>query len=347
MSEPSKEQTSQFFLRRKRFRGEIPQGHASVLASRQGPGRLPPEDTARITRRITWIAVLVGLVLAGGKALLWEHSHSVGILSSLVHSALDMFGALSSFIAVRYAARPPDALYRYGRGKAESFSAVFQVCLIIFAAFHLIEEAGHRFAHPEAVEHVGFALAGMTVFAALTIWLLIAQTWAIRATGSVAIQGDRAHYLADFLSNIVVMIGLVLSTTGGFARADAIVGGLIALWLLWTAFKIAKLAWAQLLDRELPEIERQALIQQVLKNPLVLGVQDLRTRASGPHIHIQMRLDLDDTLSLKAAHDVILETEHALMKIYKAADILIHPHPVGCDHTHGNVRFRETENPEI
>lgn len=319
----------------------LPDSKAVPAAQHGTVGRLPPEDSARITRRITAISVCVGLVLALGKGFLWDHTHSVGVLSSFVHSALDMFGAISTFIAVRFAAKPPDNIYRYGRGKAESFSAIFQVCLVIFAGVHLLEEAAHRFAHPEPIEQAGFALTVMLGFTALTVWLLIAQSWAIRATGSLAVKGDRAHYFADMLSNFVVIIGLVLASTGQFERADAFVGGLIALWLFWTAFKIAQLAWSQLLDCELPEEDRQNLKAVAMENPMVHDVKDLRTRASGPHVHIQMRLDLDDSLSLQRAHDIILDTERRLMEIYKAADILIHPHPIGCQHTHGNVRFRE------
>ena len=164
------------------------------------PGRLRPEDSARITRRITALAVCMGLIFAIGKFIIWQQTQSVGILSSLVHSALDLFGAIASFIAVRYAARPPDAEYRYGRGKAESFAAVFQVCLIIFAAFHLLEESAERFMSPEPITQSGLAIMVLLIFVGLTIWLIIAQSWAIRATGSVAVRGDRAHYIADMVA---------------------------------------------------------------------------------------------------------------------------------------------------
>ena len=305
------------------------------------PGRLAPDETAKITARITLIAVGVGLFLAFGKAFVYNESGSVGILSSLVHSALDLFGAVSTFFAVRYGARPPDRTYRYGRGKVESFAAVFQVCLVVFAAFHLLEEAWGHYSHPHELEHTGFAITAMIVFAAVTLWLLIAQTWAVRATGSIAIKGDRAHYFADFLSSLFIIIGLALSSFTPFARADAVVGILMALWLLYTAFRIAQLAWAQLLDRELPESERELIKSLALQDGRVKGVNDLRTRASGPHIHIQMRLDLDETLSLSEAHDIVIAAEKRMMGAYQAADILIHPHPTGCDHTHGNERFRE------
>lgn len=313
--------------------------NADMPDRRGRPGRLPVEGSSKITRRITLIAVLVGIFLAIGKLLVWQTSHSVGILSSLIHSVLDLSGAVSSFVAVRFAARSPDENYRFGRGKAESFSAVFQVCLIVLGALHLLEEVFERIAHPEPLTQGGFAIAMMLLFIAVTIWLLIAQSWAVRATGSIAVRGDRAHYFADLLANVFVIIGLAVSTFTPFIWADAIVGALMALWLLWTAYKVAKLAWAQLMDMELNPEERALITRLALQDPQVIAVHDLRTRASGPHIHIQMRLDLNDDVSLTDSHDIILAAEKRLMGAFQAADILIYPHPSACGDTHGNAHF--------
>ncbi|CAM3736275.1 cation diffusion facilitator family transporter [Litorimonas haliclonae] len=310
------------------------------------PGRLPPENSARITRRITALAVGIGVILMVGKTLLWQNTHSVGVLASLVHSGLDMFGAISSFIAVRYAARKPDGKYRFGRGKAESFSAVFQVCLIVFAASHLLEEVVEQIGTNHPLTHSGLAIAAMVFFVIITVWLLIAQSWAIRATGSIAVRGDRAHYLADMFANLFVIIGLAISAFTPLIWADAAVGLFMALWLLYTAYRVARLAWAQLMDMELSEEERSLIIRLAMADPRVRAVTELRTRASGPHIHIQMRLDLDETLSLSEAHDIVLKAEKRLMGDFQAADILIHPHPAGCGHAHGNRRFFSDTLPE-
>jgi len=168
------------------------------------------------------MAVIIGVTLAIGKWFVWQESHSVGILSSLVHSGLDLFGA--------------------------------QVCLIVMGAAHLIEEVLHRMSHSHELQQGGFA---------------IAMSWAIRATGSIAVRGDRAHYLADLFANIFVILGLALSTYTSFIWADALVGGLMALWLLWTAFKIARLAWSQLMDQELNDQERALITKLALQDPKV------------------------------------------------------------------------------
>lgn len=307
------------------------------------PGRMPPEESAQITRRITALAMAVGLFFAITKFFVWRETNSIGILSSLVHSGLDLFASFSSFVAVRYAVTKPNNDYRYGHGKAESFAAVLQVCLIIIAAVHLFEEAISHIGNPEPVQQSSLAIGAMILFIFISTWLLIAQGWAIRETGSIAVRGDRAHYLADMVANLFVIAGLIIVTYTPYKRADTIVGILMALWLLFTAYRLAKLAWAQLMDKELPDQERDMIIKLAMKDEAVKAVHDLRTRASGPHIHIQMRLDLDQELSLSEAHDVVLMAEQRMMQVYKAADILIHPHPTGCGHTHGNERFRSED----
>ena len=277
------------------------------MPDRRGrPGRLPLEGSSKITARITLFAVLVAIILTVGKFIVWKESHSVGILSSLIHSSLDLIGALSSFIAVRYAAKPPDNSYRFGRGKAESFSAVFQVCLIVLGAIHLLEEVFERISEHAHIDQSGFAIAMLLIFIAITIWLIIAQSWAIRTTGSLAVRGDRAHYFADLLANIFVILGIAISAYTAFKWADALVGALMAFWLLHTAFKVARLAWAQLMDMELNPEERALIQRLAMEDHNVKAVHDLRTRASGPHIHIQMRLDLKDNVTLKQSHDIIL-----------------------------------------
>lgn len=324
---------------------EILKSHEDYVSPnlRGRPGRMPPEESAEITRKVTALAVLIGLIFAGAKLFLYEETHSYSILSSLIHSLLDLLGSISAFVAVRYAVLKPNGKYRYGRGKAESFASVLLIFLIVLAAFHLLEEAVHRWEHPEPIERSGLAIAVMTGLIFISAGLLLAQSWAIRTTGSIAIRSDRAHYFADLIANVIVLPGIIIATYTPFKRADLYVGIIIAIWLLFTAIRISRVVWAQLMDQELPSEERDMIVKLAMHDKSVRAVHDLRTRASGPHIHIQMRLDLDANLSLSDAHDVIIEAEKRIMQIYKAADILIHPHPTGCGETHGNARFRTVD----
>jgi divalent metal cation (Fe/Co/Zn/Cd) transporter len=50
-----------------------------------------------------------------------------------------------------------------------------------------------------------------------------------------------------------------------------------------------------------------------------------------------MHADLDPDLTLDAAHQVIVEAEHRLLKHFPAADILIHADPRGRAEPHGGA----------
>jgi len=142
-----------------------------------------------------------------------------------------------------------------------------------------------------------------------------------------------------------VIAGLVMAGGFGLDRADPIIGFAVALWLFWTAFGVGKNAYKALMDRELPDAERAHILKLAGDDPHVLGVHQLRTRASGPFIHIQMHMDLAPDQSLADAHHIVVAAERRVMAAYPAADVIIHPDPLGKAEAHGNRYFRSEAEP--
>jgi cation diffusion facilitator family transporter len=314
-------------------------GHGRGHGGLGMPGKLSPADARRINARVTTLSVSVAAFLSAAKLAVVIASGSVAILASLADSALDLLASLGTFFAVRYAAEPADAKHRYGHGKAEAFAALFQAGVVTLSAALLGQEAVVRLLHPAPIEHGGLALGVMVVSIAVTAGLLWAQTRAVQATGSVAVHGDRLHYASDLASNVAVILG-VLGALAGLVWADAAAAGGIALWLLWGAWGVARGAVDQMMDRELPESERDAIRQLALKDPRVLAVHQLRTRAAGPLVHIQFHVDIEPTLTLEAAHVIMVAAEERILAAYPGADVMIHPDPAGWVEPHGAAHFR-------
>lgn len=310
------------------------------VTSQAGPGRLRPEEARRHTSRATTLSVAVALILVVAKLAAWIASGSIAMLASLADSGLDLAASLTTFFAVRYAASPADKEHRYGHGKAEAAASVLQALLVGVSAGYLIWEAGHRLADPEPVQQGGWAIAVMVLSVVLTLGLVWVQSRAIKATGSVAVEGDRAHYMADLGANVSVMAGIALAAFAGITRADPVIAIGVALWLLWSAWGVARNALDHLLDKELPDEVRHRIKAIAEADTRILGVHLLRTRAAGPLVHIQFHADLDPGLSLLAAHEIIVEAENRLLAEFPAADILIHADPKGKAEPHGSDFFR-------
>ena len=300
------------------------------------------EESARLTRRVTTLSVATSLLLTVLKAGVWLASGSVSILASLADSGLDLIAALGTFVAVRYAAAPPDAEHRFGHGKAEAFASLVQAGLVFASAALIGQEAIRHVAEPRPLQHQGWGVAVMALSTVLTVSLVVAQTKVLKRTRSVAVSGDRAHYLADIVSNVVALAAIGASALVGISGFDAAGGIAVAVVLLWGAIGVFRQASDELLDRELPDEARARIVSLMTEDARLTGVHQLRTRAAGPTVHIQMHADLDPELSLENAHEVVVAAEKRVLDAFPNADIIIHADPRGRAEPHGGA-FAEAD----
>ena len=288
--------------------------------------RVTRERAGQLMRRATYASVTVACILILAKLIAWQATGSVSLLATLVDSMLDGLASLVNLVAVRHALSPADAEHRFGHGKAEALAGLGQALLITGSALYLLVESSQRLLQPEPLTAVGLGMGVMVLSIVLTGALLAFQRHVIRLTGSTAISADELHYRTDLLVNGSVLLALGLSYWGwqGF---DALAALFIALYILSSAVGIVRQASDHLMDRELPDSEREAIQALVRQHPRVRGMHDLRTRQSGVAIFIQLHLELDDELDLLSAHSISDEVEQVLQQAYPGAEIIIHLDP--------------------
>lgn len=280
---------------------------------------------AQWVRLATYTSVATALALIIIKFFAWLQTDSVSILASLLDSALDGVASIMIAVAVIIAQIPPDHEHRFGHGKAEPLAALAQSVFISGSAIYLIIYSIERFFNIHPVEQADTAILYMGLTLIFTLVLIGFQRYVIAKTHSTAIRADSLHYISDVASNLVVIAALYFSY---IEWLDPVLGLLIALFILKSAFQIAKDSGNQLLDRELPENFRLKIQHVILNTPDVKGVNDLRTYQSGPTRFIQFDLELDDDLTLKQAHYIAEEVTKNLKAIDADLDIMIHQEPV-------------------
>ena len=282
-------------------------------------------------RFASYASVATAVVLILAKVVAYLMTDSVSLLSTLLDSLLDVAASLLNLVAVRHALTPADREHRFGHGKAEPLAGLGQAAFISGSAVFLLFEAGQRLVTPRPIENTAVGVAVMAVSIAATVALVIFQRHVIRRTGSVAIRADSLHYLGDLLVNGSVIVALLLAAATGWARIDAVFGIFIALYIVHTAWQIARASFDMLMDRELPDDDRRRIREIVGAQPGVLALHDLRTRAAGPNVFIQLHLEMDGRMSLYDAHAVADAVEKAVMQAYPGAEVIIHQDPAGVE----------------
>lgn len=288
-------------------------------------------STARLLRLATYASVSVAAVLILAKLGAWFATESVSILSTLIDSFLDAAASLINLFAVRHALEPADREHRFGHGKAESLAGLAQAAFICGSALFLLIEAGDHFLRPREIGNPGIAFGVMAVSILLTVLLIGFQRYVVRRTGSVAISADSLHYQMDILVNLSVVGSLVLVVHFGWLWADPVIAVLIAGYIVYGAWSIARSSLHILMDHELPDEDRQKIREISTSHPDVVGIHDLRTRSSGLNVFIQLHLELHGDMTLIRAHEIADEVEDSIMAAFPNAEVITHQDPEGID----------------
>ncbi|MBK6736853.1 MAG: cation diffusion facilitator family transporter [Haliea sp.] len=298
-------------------------------------------DSARLMRLATYASISVALILVLAKTVAWVLTDSVVLLATLIDSTLDSMASLINLFAVRHALMPADREHRFGHGKAEALAGLGQSAFIAGSAGFLLLESGRRLLNPVPLESYGPGVLVMILSIALTLALMAFQRHVIRKTDSTVIKADALHYRTDFMVNTSVIVALLLAVEGweGF---DAIFAIGIAIYILYSSWEIVRQSLDDLMDRELPDAEREEIKRIALSHADVRGMHDLRSRRSGIATFIQLHLEVDDGLSLLQAHALSDVVEHNLQQKYPTAEIIIHIDPASVARFEPVTVFPET-----
>src|SRR5437899_12265644 len=174
-----------------------------------------PIEEAREKKRAALLSVGSALVLVSLKTFLVVRTGSLGVLSEAVHSGLDLFAAIITFLSVRMSDRPADEKHPYGHGKFENFSAFVETGLLVLTALYVIYEAFDRlFFHSVHIQPSVTAILVLLVALSIDITRARKLSQVAAKYSSEALEADALHFSTDVWSTIVVIAGIGLVWAG-------------------------------------------------------------------------------------------------------------------------------------
>lgn len=274
------------------------------------------------------IGVVVALIAI--KVLVGWLSGSISLLAQASDSLLDLFAALITFSAVRFASRPADAEHPYGHGKVEDLAGVGQCILIFVAAGLIIYSSIGRIVRGTTVELVESGMAVMLFSIVISIFLSRHLLKVSRDTNSVALEANARNIAADVYSALAVLVGLMVVRFTGFDIVDPILAMGVALYIVKVAVDTIRKPISGLLDEKLSPSELSAIEHSLGKQRReVAGFHALRTRRSGSQSYIDLHLVMSKDVNLEQAHRICDQVEDEIRSALPQASVTIHVEP--CD----------------
>jgi cation diffusion facilitator family transporter len=276
--------------------------------------------------RVAMLSVIAAFFLTTFKFTIGFLTGSIGILSEALHSALDFVAAAITWFSVRISDKPADEDHHYGHGKIENLSALIETLLLLITCIWIIYEATNRLISGKTHIEIN---AWSYIVIIISIVIDISRSRALKRVAkkynSQALEADALHFSTDIWSSIVVLIGLICANFNIFI-ADSIAALLVAFIVISVSYRLGKRSVNVLLDSVPCDIYKTT--KELLTNfNGIESYSNLRIRASGADIFIDVTIHVNNDLSIIEAHNISENIEKKINLTIERSSTTIHIEP--------------------
>ncbi|WP_407432771.1 cation diffusion facilitator family transporter [Methanobrevibacter sp.] len=278
-------------------------------------------------------AILSNFILTTLNITVGYMSGSYALIAEGFHTLSDIITTIIAYIGFKLAQKPSDKMHPMGHGRIEAIAGLLILLFLTLVGGGIIHEAIEKLLDPTLIRvpnHHAALIALFGVFLNLIISIYIIKIG--RKINSPAIEADGLHQRTDIFSSISIIIGVIASNLG-YPKLDPIIGLVIGLIILKTAYDIGTANIDSILGKVPPEVIKK--IEQVANStPNAYEAHNIKVDNYGPYFIVFLHVKVDGNLSVDEAHKIIHNVEENILKIDKIKYASVHACPIGLEYEH-------------
>ena len=276
-------------------------------------------------------AVGIGLnvLLFIGKFFAGQLSGSIAVTADAFNNLSDAGSSAVTLLGFRLAGKKPDPDHPFGHGRIEYISGLIVAGLILLMGVELAKSSFDKILHPEEVTFSALALVILAVSVAVKLYMWHYNRRIGGKIRSAAMEATASDSLSDAAATSAVLLAMLIGRTG--LAVDGYVGMVVALFILFSAYKAAKETLSPLLGQA-PDPELVQHIRDIVEeHDTVVGIHDLVVHDYGPGRQmVSLHAEVPASGDILQLHDVIDNIERELHeKLHVQA--VIHMDPIVTD----------------
>lgn len=279
-----------------------------------------------LQKKATVVSSATATILIVIKLFIGLLSGSVAVLASAIDSVLDLIVSAFNYFAITKAEQPANKTFNYGKGKIEALAAVIEGTVITVSGLFIFYSAIKKAIFHEPLEHLSESILVMLISLGLTIALVIFLNYVAKKTHSMVVKSDALHYKTDVLSNGAILVSLVLIQVTGFELIDSIMGVIISIYIIHSAYEIIRDGVYILLDASLDEEIVESIKNIILEEKELSDFHYLKTRKSANTNFVDVHLVFSPGISLMRAHHAGDRIEEKIKELIPEGDWVINAH---------------------
>lgn len=281
------------------------------------------------------IAIVANCILTVLNIFVGLMSGSYALISEGAHTLSDVATSIIAYAGFKIGQKPADREHPIGHGRAEAISGLIIVVFLALVAYEIITGAIDKIIHPELVTVPDVYAALMALFGIFVNYVISEYIIRIgKEIKSPAIVADGKHQKTDIFSSVAILIGVVVSNMG-YPILDPIIGLLIGLLIIKTAYSIAK----ENIDNIMGRVPSEAFINQIKEvannTPHAQNAHNIKVDNLGAYSTVYLHIEVDGNLTLNETHKIVHTVENNILKeIPEVKSVMVHACPIGLNYNH-------------
>jgi cation diffusion facilitator family transporter len=240
-----------------------------------------------------------------------------------------MADALVSFIVwfgIRMLQKPKSTLFHFGYAKIESFAAFVAAVVIVILGVFIVYNAYQRILNPSEILNPEITMITLVAAGSISLHRAFKVRNVARKYDLVSLNLDAKNSIKDGTASFVGFAS-ILAGYFGIPYMDSVGGILIAGYIFFMAYTAFKESTLVLIDA-VTNPELQQTIANHLKSKFDVKVEKILLRPVGRNFSAQVHVELDRTMTLDKAHEVLTLIRKCVLEDFKADDAVVIPKPV-------------------
>ncbi len=289
------------------------------------------ENRTSLIRRASWVGIGGNSLLSAAKIAVGFISGSLALVGDGIDSATDVVSSTVSLFAAGIIDRPPDNEHPYGHARAETVATKILGFLIFFAGAQLALSSAKSLFSGEVRDLPAVSAAIVALISVFgKAFLAFYKLRTGHRADSPMLIADAKNMTGDVVISLGVLAGIGITIATGFAFLDSVVALLVSIWIMKVAFSIFMEAGDELMDGLNDPGLYRALFDAVSRVDGAGNPHKTRIRKTGNAYIIDLDIEVDGSISVKAGHDIARRVEAAIHEgIEHVYDVQVHIEPLG------------------
>jgi cation diffusion facilitator family transporter len=289
------------------------------------------KSRAALLNRASLIALVGNALLAGAKLAIGFISGSLAVVGDGIDSSTDVVIAIVALFTASIVDKPGDREHPYGHSRAETMATTVLAFIVFFAGSQLLVRSASALLSGEAAEipsTIAIAVTAVSIVGKLLLsW---SQFYYGKKTGSSMLIANGKNMRGDVVISSSVLVGLGFTFILRMPVLDRVTALLVSLWIIKVAAGIFREANTELMDGTEGAGPYGEIFAAVSSVPGAGNPHRTRVRRLGSLLVVDLDIEVEPELTVKAAHGISLGVERAIKAVLpEVYDVIVHVEPRG------------------